>query len=41
MLPRYIQTYPDFPRTATQRVQKFRLVEDGISAGTWDRHRRR
>src|SRR5205823_3633011 len=30
MLPRYIQVRTDFPRTATQRVQKHRLVEEGL-----------
>jgi len=39
MQPRYIQRYDAFPRTATQRVQKFRLVEDGV-AEAWERRRR-
>ncbi|MHB8575477.1 MAG: AMP-binding protein [Dehalococcoidia bacterium] len=38
MLPRYIQLYADFPRTTTQRVQKFRLAEDGVPPIAWDRH---
>lgn len=37
MLPRYIQRYADFPRTATQRVQKFKLAEDGVPPDAWDR----
>lgn len=41
MLPRYIQVYDDFPRTATQRVQKYRLAEEGVPAEAWDRHGRR
>ena len=40
MLPRYIEVYADFPRTATQRVQKFRLADDGVRGSTWDRHGR-
>jgi crotonobetaine/carnitine-CoA ligase len=40
MVPRYVEVYADFPRTATQRVQKFRLVEDGVRSTTWDRHHR-
>lgn len=41
MQPRYIQVYADFPRTATQRVQKFRLAAEGVTPSTWDRHRGR
>lgn len=41
MRPRYIQVRADFPRTATQRIQKFRLVEEGVPPGTWDRQARR
>lgn len=40
MLPRYIKVRDYFPRTATQRIQKFRLVEEGITATTWDRQHR-
>lgn len=37
MRPRYIQIYADFPRTATQRVQKYRLAADGVTPDIWDR----
>jgi len=40
MRPRYIEVREDFPRTATQRIQKVRLVEEGIPPGTWDRQHR-
>lgn len=37
MRPRYIEVRADFPRTPTQRVQKFKLREEGVPAGVWDR----
>lgn len=41
MVPRYIEVRADLPKTATTRVQKFRLKEEG-AAGSWDaRHPRR
>lgn len=30
MVPRYIQYVDSFPKTATERVQKFKLKEEGI-----------
>jgi len=36
MRPRYIEVRADFPRTPTQRVQKFRLREEGVTPATWD-----
>ena len=41
MRPRYIEVRQDFPRTPTQRVQKFKLREEGVTPGTWDRRARR
>jgi crotonobetaine/carnitine-CoA ligase len=40
MQPRYIEIRAALPRTATQRVQKYRLIEEGLPPGIWDRHRR-
>jgi len=37
MRPRYIEIRTDFPRTPTQRVQKFKLREEGVRAGVWER----
>lgn len=38
MRPRYIEIRTrDFPRTPTQRVQKFLLREEGVTEETWDR----
>jgi crotonobetaine/carnitine-CoA ligase len=36
-LPRYIDLLPDLPRTENGKVQKFKLRERGVTAGTWDR----
>jgi carnitine-CoA ligase len=35
-IPRYIRTVSALPRTQTQRVEKFRLRREGITADTWD-----
>jgi len=37
MLPRYVRVVEDFPRTATQKIEKYRLREQGVTADTWDR----
>lgn len=36
-VPRYIEFRDDLPRTATSKVQKFKLREEGCTATTWDR----
>jgi len=36
-IPRYIDVVDDLPRTGNGKVQKFRLRERGVGAGTWDR----
>jgi crotonobetaine/carnitine-CoA ligase len=40
MLPRYVDLVPDLPRTPTEKVEKFRLAERGVTPTTWDRDRR-
>lgn len=37
MLPRYVEIVDELPYTATAKVEKFRLVSQGLSAGAWDR----
>jgi len=37
MLPRYIRFVAELPKTPTDKVEKFRLQEAGITADTWDR----
>ncbi len=39
MMPRYVRFVPALPRTATLRVQKYQLREEGITPDTWDRER--
>ncbi|MEE9193290.1 MAG: AMP-binding protein [Thermodesulfobacteriota bacterium] len=37
MIPRYIRFVKSFPKTGTQRTQKNKLREQGITKDTWDR----
>lgn len=39
MLPRYIRTMADLPRTPTQKVEKHVLRSTGLSPDTWDREK--
>lgn len=36
MIPRYVEVLEEFPRTPTQRVEKYRLRDSALSAATWD-----
>ena len=36
MIPRYLEVLDDFPRTPTQRVEKYRLRDTALSPTTWD-----
>jgi len=36
-VPRYIELVDELPQTPTGRVQKYKLRERGVTAGTWDR----
>ncbi len=36
-VPRYIRFVKEFPRTPSQRIEKYKLREEGITADTWDR----
>lgn len=35
-LPRYVRMMPALPRTQTERVEKYKLRESGITPDTWD-----
>ena len=37
MVPRYYRFMTALPKTPTQRVEKFRLREQGVTADTWDK----
>ena len=39
MVPRYVELVDDLPKTPTEKVEKFRLKECGVTASTWDRER--
>jgi len=39
MVPRYIEVMDEFPRTPTQRVEKYRLRDVALSPTTWDAER--
>ncbi|MEZ5843938.1 MAG: AMP-binding protein [Hyphomicrobiaceae bacterium] len=41
MLPRYVRFVPALARTPTDKVEKFRLRDEGITADTFDRERQR
>jgi carnitine-CoA ligase len=38
MVPRYVQFVDSFPKTETERIQKFKLKEEGIGSA-WDREK--
>ena len=37
MLPRYVEFLDDLPKTPTQKIEKYRLKEAGVTPATWDR----
>lgn len=37
MVPRYLEVMPSFPQTPSEKVQKKKLREIGVTAATWDR----
>ncbi|MDP2065611.1 MAG: AMP-binding protein [Burkholderiaceae bacterium] len=37
MVPRYFRLAPQLPKTPTDKVEKFRLQAQGVTADTWDR----
>jgi crotonobetaine/carnitine-CoA ligase len=36
-VPRYVRVVTELPKNSSQRIQKFRLREAGVTADTWDR----
>ncbi|RKJ58143.1 ATP-dependent acyl-CoA ligase, partial [Butyricicoccus sp. 1XD8-22] len=36
-VPRFIRVVKEFPRTPSQRIEKYKLREEGITNDTWDR----
>ncbi|MGA1317119.1 MAG: AMP-binding protein [Rubrivivax sp.] len=39
MVPRYIRFVAALPKTPTDKVEKFRLVQQGVTPDTWDREK--
>ena len=39
MVPRYLEFIKALPKTPTEKVEKFRLRERGITESTWDREK--
>jgi len=39
MVPRYVQIADELPKTPTEKIEKFRLKEIGLSPSTWDSER--
>ena len=37
MVPRYLDSLPELPRTPTEKVRKKELRERGVGPTTWDR----
>jgi crotonobetaine/carnitine-CoA ligase len=38
-IPRYIEIKDGLPRTSTQRVEKYKLIQEGVNENTWDREK--
>jgi crotonobetaine/carnitine-CoA ligase len=36
-VPRYVRVVDELPKTPSQRTQKFKLRDEGITPDTWDR----
>jgi crotonobetaine/carnitine-CoA ligase len=39
MIPRYVRMMKEMPKTPTQRIQKYKLRQEGITSDTWDLER--
>ncbi|MEC9345541.1 MAG: AMP-binding protein [Pseudomonadota bacterium] len=37
MIPRYVRVVDSMPHTPTEKIQKYKLKQEGITADTWDR----
>ena len=38
-VPRYLDFIPELPKTPTNRIEKYRLRQQGVTASTWDREK--
>ena len=39
MIPRYVRIVAELPRTPTQKVEKYVLRQQAVTADTWDREK--
>ena len=39
LIPRYVDFRDSLPKTGTQRIQKYKLVDEGVTATMWDREK--
>ena len=39
MVPRFVRFMKEMPKTPSERVQKYKLREEGITPDTWDREK--
>ena len=39
MIPRYVRIMEKMPKTSTEKIQKYQLREQGVTADTWDREK--
>jgi crotonobetaine/carnitine-CoA ligase len=39
MVPRYIEFKESLPKNAIEKIEKYKLVAEGVSANTWDREK--
>jgi len=39
MIPRYVRIMGKMPKTSTEKIQKYQLREQGVTADTWDREK--
>ncbi|MFH1351230.1 MAG: hypothetical protein ABII26_09865 [Pseudomonadota bacterium] len=39
MVPMYVEFKKELPKTGTQKVEKVKLKEEGLTPGTWNRER--
>jgi crotonobetaine/carnitine-CoA ligase len=36
-VPRYVRFVDELPKTPSQRIQKYKLRDEGVTGDTWDR----
>lgn len=39
MVPRYLEYVESFPKTPTERIEKYKLRQNALNENTWDREK--